>query len=317
MRYYSLATYFKRAFGLSSMLPPSAPKVRKIPLDLAGNCPNRDGAKGFGGCIFCDSRGSGTGLGQSGLSLGEQWKLWRARHTENTLFIAYLQSFSNTYFTPLKLKKILYEIAALPGAAGISIGTRPDCIDDEILNLIRSLPFQEIWLELGLQSADDNILRAINRGHDSGTFAAAVHKAASFDLKICAHVMAGLPGETPEGLLKTVDFVSDLPITGIKFHNLYIAKGSDLEKMYLNGHYDPLTQDDYIRVLVQSLPRLRSNIVVHRLVADPPRAEPARPAWAGQKGTLVNLVQAELTAKDLWQGKAKDAPEKIPDWGGK
>ncbi len=295
-RYFALSFYLRQRFGQ---------RVQKIPLDAGFNCPNRDGSLSRAGCLFCNPRGSGTGLGAQGLDLARQWDFWRnvyLRKRTARLFIAYLQSFSNTYGPPEKIARVLETVAGLPDLAGIALGTRPDCVDREKLRLFAGQPVAERWLELGLQTADDGVLRRINRGHSFADFRAAVDLAAPLDLKLCVHVVAGLPGEAPGGLLATVRALNALPIHGIKFHNLYVCSGSSLEELWRRGDYVPLERERYLQELIEALAELRPDIVIHRLTADPAPGELLAPTWAADKRALLQDIAACLEREDLWQG---------------
>lgn len=301
-RYHPLATYFRHRFHQ---------RVQKIPLDAGFTCPNRDGTLSTQGCIFCNPQGSGSGMGLQGMSIKEQWAFWREKFTlsrGSATFIAYLQSFSNTYGPLEKLEQTLAAIEALPDLAGLSIGTRPDCIDAEKLACIAKTAanpaIQEVWLELGLQSARDKTLARINRGHDFAAFKKAVHMAAEYRIKVCAHIIAGLPGESLDDFLYTVDQVNALPVHGIKFHNLYVAENTPLAEEWRRGEYRPLSEAIYIDTIVEALPRLRPEIVIQRLTGDPAEGELIAPVWTFSKGDILAAIAAELEKRNTWQGKA-------------
>jgi len=307
-RYYSLSAYFQGRFGR---------RAQKIPLDAGFTCPNRDGSLSGTGCVFCNPYGSGTGLNGSGLSLAEQWDLWRdrlSRKYKSASFLAYLQSFSNTYGPLERLRGVLEELLALPGLVGICLGTRPDCLDREKVALLAGLPVKELWLEIGLQSASNQTLKRINRGHDRETFARAAEMAAEQNLNVCAHVIAGLPGETPNDFLATVEFINGLPVQGIKFHNLYVCRGATLAAWWKRGEYAPFSRREYVAWLVSALPGLRPDIVVHRLASDPKPGELLAPDWAADKRTTLNDLDAALKASNTWQGKSLFPDREMPAW---
>jgi radical SAM protein (TIGR01212 family) len=308
-RYYSLATYLRARFGQ---------RVQKIPLDADFSCPNRDGTISRNGCIFCNPKGSGTGLGARGLSLEKQYLFWQEKFSKKykaRLFLAYLQSYSNTYGPLKKIENMLKRLEKLPGLAGLCLGTRPDCLDKDKLSLLASYPFQEIWLELGLQSSNNHTLEIINRGHKAEDFAWAVKLAHKMGIKTCAHVIAGLPQETMKDFLQTINFLNDLPISGIKIHNLYICKHTTLAKLWRTGAYTPLSMNEYIHWLERALFSLRPDIVIHRLNGDPARGELLAPDWASYKHIILEKIKQTLTDKNLWQGKALH-PNSIPPWFG-
>lgn len=307
-RYYALSAYFKRRFKQ---------RVQKIPLDAGSDCPNRDGAISAKGCIYCNPHGSGTGLHAQGLSLSRQWNNWRerlARRYKTTLFMAYLQSFTNTYGPPERLAGLLDQLKNLPGLAAIAIGTRPDCVDDQKLDLMAAFPIDETWLELGLQSSNPQTLQRINRGHTPDDFARAAIAAHAKGIKVCAHIIAGLPGEKLPELLETTRFINRLPVHGVKFHNLYIAKQTPLARMWRDGLYTPITMDDYVHWTTRALENLRPDITVQRLNGDPGKDELLAPDWAGQKNLVLDNIRRALEKQDTWQGKNNHAPTDMPAW---
>lgn len=308
-RIYSLATYFRQRFG---------GRLRKIPLDAGSGCPNRDGLISRQGCVFCNALGSGTGLAAGGLSLAAQWERLtsriKTREAGPPRFMAYLQSFSNTYGPAARLARLLEELRDLPGLTALSVGTRPDCLDREKLAILAGAGIPETWLELGLQSSSDATLARIGRGHDFACFARAAEQAAAAGLKVCAHVMAGLPGEGCEEFLATSRAVSALPVRGIKFHNLLVLQGTALENLWKAGQYAPLSLPDYTAMLCRALAETRPDMVVHRLQADPAPGELAAPAWAGDKAAALAFIRGELDRRDNWQGCEAGAEDGIPAW---
>lgn len=296
-RLHLLATYLRLRFGA---------RVQKVPLDAGFSCPNRDGTLSRGGCVFCNPRGSGSGLGEDGLTLEEQWTVWTGRYarTRNAgLFIAYLQSFSNTYGPIDKLRRVLGVLPTLPGIVGTAVGTRPDCVDNERLDLVAALPLPEVWLELGLQSAHDATLARINRGHDAAASERAVRDATARGLRVCAHLMAGLPGESGDDFLATVDWVNRLPVHGVKFHGLYVCEHTTLARQWREGAYVPMTREAYADLIARALPRLRPEIVIQRLTGDPAGNELLAPDWAGDKRATTARIHELLAQRDTWQGK--------------
>jgi len=296
-RFLSASAHWRALFGR---------KALKIPLDAGFSCPNRDGTLTTGGCSFCDAHGSGTGLNRS-MTLTAQWNYWRGRRKEkwgDTALIAYLQAFSNTHGPAEKLKRVLAELASLEGLDGLCLGTRPDCLDHEKLALLARFPAREIWLEIGLQSANAATLARVNRGHGPLCFAKAARSAAHAGIKVLAHVMAGLPGETPEDWSATIDFVNNLPIAGVKLHNLYVARHAPLAKDYLVGRFQPPTLTQYADWVARSIATLRPDIVVHRLAADPALGDLLAPSWAGDKRLTLDAIEAALIREDVRQGCA-------------
>ena len=218
--WHTLATYFRRKYGV---------RVQKIPLDAGATCPNRDGTLSARGCIFCNDSGSGSGMGLRGLGLRAQWDAWYTKYTttdSDRLFMAYLQSFSNTYGPASRLAHLLEQVAALPGCRGIAVGTRPDCLDGEKQALLAGCGLDEVWLELGLQTCRDDTLRRINRGHTARQAEEAVRAALDAGLLVCGHLMAGLPGEDENDFLDGVDWAVSLGMQGLKLHNVYVPQGT-------------------------------------------------------------------------------------------
>ncbi len=304
-RWHTLAAYYNRRCGS---------RVQKIPLDAGASCPNRDGTLSISGCTFCNADGSGSGRAKQGYSLLRQWNFWRAaylRDDPNTRFVAYLQSFSNTYGPSERLQQLLQTVRRLPGCFGVSVGTRPDCLDDEKLDLLAGLDC-DLWLELGLQTAHNATLARINRGHTAASSEKAVRMAAERGIAVCAHLMAGLPGEEERHFLQSLDWALSLPISGLKFHNVYVPKGTALARQYAAGQYRPLWRDEYVDLLCAALPRVSSRIVIHRLQSDPAPGELLAPTWATDKRGLLGDLRRALGARDIWQGKFRDSPEECP-----
>ncbi len=309
LRFYGLAARLRQTFG---------ERVQKIPLDFGFTCPNRDGYISQEGCIFCSPQGSGSGLHAKSMSIPEQWAHWQKKLDKlytAKLYLAYLQSYSNTYCSIEELKCALSQLHGLEGLAGICIGTRPDCLDDEKLEFIRGLNLRETWLDLGLQSSNDQTLERINRGHDSKCFADAVHLADAHGIAVCAHVIAGLPGEGEKEFLESVEFLNKLPIRGIKFHNLFVGKGTPLHKLFKAGQYAPLEQESYISMLLKAISILRPDIVIHRLKADAVPGELIAPEWVQKKRIVLNEIEKSMKAQNIWQGCARsDASSNPPEW---
>ena len=292
--YLTLATTYRQLFGR---------RAKKIPLDAASACPNRDGTLSRGGCAFCNAAGSGTGLYHKGFGLRAQWdRLTPPARARGEALVAYLQSFSNTYGPPVRLAALLAELTALPDVAGICLGTRPDCLDAEKIALLAAAPVDHVQLDLGLQSACDATLARINRGHDAACFARAVQAAAAAGLRVTAHLMAGLPGEGVKDFLASVACVSALPVTGVKFHNTLVVAGAPLTALYHAGEYVPMAREDYIAAVCEGLARLRPDIAVERINADPAPGELVAPAWAADKQNLLRDIRARLEAEDIRQG---------------
>ena len=297
-RFYDLNTYFRNRFGA---------RVHKISIDAGLTCPNRDGTIDTAGCIFCNAKGSGTGNLAKGQSITQQLERSKApviKRFKAKKFIAYFQSFTNTYAPVQKLKKIYDEALAVPDVVGLAIGTRPDCISPEILDLLQSYARNRlVWVEYGLQSAHDATLARINRGHDVRSFEEAVQATAGRGIMIGAHIILGLPGEGAREMHATADYVARLPIDGVKLHLLYVVKGTALESLYRADAYRPLEQTQYVDLVCDVLERLPENMVIQRLTGDPHPHELVAPLWALDKNENVALIRERMAARETWQGK--------------
>jgi radical SAM protein (TIGR01212 family) len=297
-RYTDLNSYLRSLFGC---------RVQKITVDAGLTCPNRDGTLAVGGCIYCNSRGSGTGAFSRGLSITEQLicgKKALARRYRARRFIAYFQSFSNTHAPVDRLKALYDEALAVPDVVGLAIGTRPDCISGPVLDLLAGYAADRLlWLEYGLQSARDATLKLINRGHDLACFLDAVRAARSRGLKVCAHVILGLPGETREDMLITARVLADAGIDGVKLHVLYVVKGTRLETLYRSGGYRCMDQPEYVERVCDFLEHIPPGAVIQRLTGDPHPQELVAPAWCLDKAATLSAIRAALERRDTWQGR--------------
>ena len=298
-RYRDFNTYLRELYG---------ERVQRISLDAGLGCPNRDGSISKKGCIFCDRLGSGTGAWiDRGLSLKQQISSARSyvqRRYRAKKFIAYFQSFTNTY-APIEHLKALYDQALESrDMVGLSVATRPDCVDADVLDLLESYQGDYlVWVEYGLQSAHDKTLERINRGHDVACFERSVFLANEHGLNVCAHVILGLPGESREMMMQTARFISNLPIQGVKIHLLYVVKGTQLAKLYEEGEFRCLEQEEYVDLVVDFLELLPSDMVIQRLTGDPVRSELVAPSWAMEKSRNLTLIAETLERKNIWQGR--------------
>jgi radical SAM protein (TIGR01212 family) len=297
-RYYDLNSYLRKMFGC---------RVQKISLDAGLTCPNRDGRISTGGCMYCNSRGSGTGASRQGLSITDQimrGKEFLKKRYKAQKFIAYFQSFCNTYGPYEKLKGLYQEALAIDDIVGLSIGTRPDCIDESVLTLIEGYARDYlVWIEYGLQSIHDRTLALINRGHDVGCFKGAVDKTRGRGIKICAHVILGLPFEDRDDMLTTAKAVAAMGIDGIKIHLLYVVKGTRMEKLYLEGKYRCLEQEEYVNLVCDFLELLPPDMVIQRLTGDPHPHELVAPEWSLRKNETLSRIKEILADRGSRQGK--------------
>jgi len=297
-RYNDLNTYLRSVFGC---------RVQKISIDAGLSCPNRDGTISRGGCIYCNDRGSGTGAHAKALSVTEQLlngRQFLSRRYKAKKFIGYFQSFTNTYAPFDQLKRLYEEALAVDGVVGLSIGTRPDCVDEAVLDLLQGYAENfMIWLEYGLQSAHDATLALINRGHDFNCFKNAVEATKNRGIKICAHVILGLPNEDKKQMLETAKIISAMGIDGIKIHLLYVIKGTELERMYRQGSYRCLEQREYVEAVCDFLELLPEDMIIQRLTGDPHPEELVAPMWSRKKSETLSLIKKTLEKRDSRQGK--------------
>jgi len=295
--YRDYNSYLRETFGC---------RVQKISLDAGLGCPNRDGTVGRGGCIYCNEKGSGTGAGRvAGIS--EQIRTGKellARKYKARKFIAYFQSFSNTYAPFPRLAALYREALTDSDIVGLSIGTRPDCVSDETLDHLAMLSKTHlIWLEYGLQSARDETLERIRRGHSVAAFMDAVKRTRERKIPVCVHVILGLPGEDIEDMLYTARFLALQDIQAVKIHLLYVIRGTALDEMYRSGAYSCLSREGYAAAAGEFLALLPPHIIVQRLTGDPHPEELVSPLWALDKQRNLEAVRAYMENNGLYQGK--------------
>ena len=298
-RYYDLKSFWRNQFGC---------RVYKLQIDAGFTCPNRDGTISTGGCIYCNGRGSR--LRQAGPlpSISEQIRRGKAyyrKYKNAEKFIAYFQTFTNTYGTYQKLKAIYDEALSEEDIIGISVGTRPDCVPDDIMGLLRDYAKQyHTWLELGLQSIHEKTLRFLNRGHSARAFLDAVLRASGGDsnIYICTHIIVGLPGETREDILETARIISTLPIHGIKIHLLLALQGTVLGDLYERGQIRMMDKEEYVPTVCDILEILPPEMVMQRLTADGYGDIFLAPSWAIKKLDVLNAIDRELEKRDTYQG---------------
>ncbi len=296
-RYFDLNTWYRQRYGC---------RVHKISLDAGLDCPNRDGTLARTGCIYCNPRGSGTGANAKGHSITRQIaeaKVYLTKRYKTNKFIAYFQSFTNTYAPVDELARIYDEAVRDPDIIGLSIGTRPDCVDDEVLDLLTTYARKRlVWLEYGLQSIHDDTLARIQRGHDFDSFSNAVERTQGRNIFICAHVILGLPGETPRHMHQTASRLASMRIDGVKLHLLYVVRGTELETMLKQGTYTCLTQATYVSLVCDVIERLSAEMVIHRLTGDPHKKELVAPRWALEKSRTIEMINETLIQRNTRQG---------------
>lgn len=307
-RFYSLDYYLKQKFGR---------KIYKLSLNGGMTCPNRDGTIDTRGCIFCSEGGSGDFAPSSLLSITDQIeaakllvqnKMERNRKLKEDLtqiqpepsYIAYFQAYTNTYDKVERLRKLFMEAILHPDIAILSIATRPDCLDDDIVSLLAELnQIKPVWIELGLQTCHEASAAFIRRGYSLPVFEEAVAKLNRNNISVIVHVILGIPGESPSDMLKTVAYVATFPIQGIKLQLLHVLKNTDLAKH--NFHIMSLLE--YTDIVVRCLEILPENMVVHRITGDGPKNLLLAPLWSRDKKAVLNRINQELKFRDTWQGK--------------
>ena len=287
-------------------------RVYKIGLRQDFTCPNRDGKVAVGGCIYCNNASHTPQDYRPRTSVTEQLEKGAAaiqkRHRAEK-FIAYFQSYTNTYDSVSKLEKLYREALDFPGVVGLSIATRPDCVPDDVLTLISDLACHTyLWLELGLESMSDRTLQWVNRGHGLREFTDAVGRCKDRGLRICTHLILGFPSDSREQILATPDLLNRLQIDGIKLHNLHIIKNTVLEKYYNAESFSLLSQEQYVSLVVDFLERLNPQMSVHRLTGETYRAITVAPDWSVNKIGVHNAIHKEIETRDSWQGRLHADP---------
>jgi radical SAM protein (TIGR01212 family) len=279
--------------------------VHKLQIDAGFTCPNRDGHVAVGGCIYCDSRGSKLRKKGDLPSVADQISSGKKYYAKQAAkFIAYFQTFTNTYAPVDKLRKIYDEALAKEDVIGLSIGTRPDCFGQDVIELLGEYAKKHhIWVELGLQSVHDKTLQLINRGHNFQQFLDAVNALAGHGLNICVHIIIGLPGESDEDVLTTARTLANLPVNGIKIHSLLALEGTTLGEMYKKGTISMMSKEKYVSLVADVLERLPLEMVIQRLTADGYRDIFLAPDWAMHKLDVLNSINKELTRRGSYQGK--------------
>lgn len=296
-RYNSFSTELKRVFGC---------KTQRISVDAGFSCPNLDGLLDSAGCIFCGGHGSGSHGIRRELDIKgqlEDGKQVMRRKYKADKFIAYFQSYSNTHAPVEVMHGLFAEALAVPDVVGLIVATRPDCLPDDVLDYLAQLAQQTyFWLELGVQSMHDRTLEQLNRRHDHSSSRSAIERARARGLRVCAHVILGLPGESRTDMLATIDELNRLDVQGIKLHLLHVMKGTRLADMYEQGLVDVLERDEYVGLVCDVLERLYPRILVHRLTGDGGRDHLVAPLWSLKKFEVLNQIDAEMLRRQSFQG---------------
>ena len=298
-RFYSLDYYLKQTYGH---------KLYKIALDAGMTCPTRDGTLGTRGCIFCSAKGSGDFAADRSLSVTEQLiqgkEIIRNKfHADG--YIAYFQAFTNTYAPVERLRQVFTEAINAPDVEILSIATRPDCLGPEVLELLQELSqIKPVWVELGVQTIHPDSATFIRRGYELSVFLEAVENLRRIGISVIVHVILGLPGETFEQMLATVQYLNTLDIQGIKLQLLHILEGTDLADYYREHPFPVMTMDEYLTLLGDCISHLRPDIVIHRLTGDGPSSLLIEPQWTTRKRDTLNRLNAYLKNQNIWQGRS-------------
>jgi radical SAM protein (TIGR01212 family) len=295
--YRLFSEHLKALFGV---------RVHKISVDAGFGCPNRGGARELPGCVFCDPGGSGAVGIDRRLSVAaqiEQGKEVMTRKYRAGRFMAYFQPFSNTFAPPEQLRARYDEALAVPDVVGLAVGTRPDCLDDGVLDLLAGYHRRTyFWLELGLQSSHDATLAPLRRGHAYACFLRSYAAARERGLRVCVHLIVGLPGESRDDLLATIAEMARLRIDGVKLHLMHVLAGTPLGDLYRAGQIDILGREEYVALIADVLERLPPETLIHRLTGDGPRATLLAPLWSLNKWAVLNAIDAEMARRGSVQG---------------
>ncbi|MBE6732595.1 MAG: TIGR01212 family radical SAM protein [Ruminococcaceae bacterium] len=302
MYYNSLNNHLKERFGC---------KVYKLALQCGYTCPNRDGKIDTRGCIFCSQKGSGNfaePFCESVYSQIEKAKLILNKKIQNGKYIAYFQSFTNTYGEPCYLEKIFTEAINHPDVVALSIATRPDCLGNEILAILKKLnTIKPVWVELGLQTAKPSSVEYIRRGFKNEVYVSAIKSLKAIGVEVITHVILGLPNEDKSDILKTVCFAANSGTDGIKLQLLHVLKNTDLQKDFENNAFSVLSLDEYIDILCDCIEVLPPHIVIHRLTGDGDKKELIAPLWSADKKNVLNKINKALNERNIVQGSKEQS----------
>lgn len=299
-RYRPFSRFLREKFGT---------KVYRVTIDAGFTCPNVDGGVAVGGCVYCDNRSFSPNRRLPRATVQDQvlrgieilQKRYRAER-----FLAYFQAATNTYAPVPKLRRLYDEALQHPHIVGLAIGTRPDCVPDEVLDMLQDYARERyVCLELGLQTIHDRSLDWMNRGHHYDAFLDAVRRCQNRGLDLCAHVILGLPGESVADMMATAEALAALPVNGVKIHNLHVVRDTPLEAMYRRGEVRLFERDEYVQVVCDFLERLPAAMVIQRLSGDAPPDYLVAPEWCLDKPALLRAIRHELDRRDSWQGRLK------------
>ena len=305
---------YVNTFG-QAMLTRYGERVHKIAIDAGFTCPNRDGTIGRGGCTFCNNV-SFSPNGRRPSQISDQIEAGRKvirKRTGAKKYIAYFQAYTNTYADVRELTRLYDEALREPDVIGLDVGTRPDCVPDEVLDLLVDYQQQgyEVWLDLGLQSAHDASLLHVNRGHGFAEYKQAVVKARSRGIKVCTHLILGLPGEATEHHITSLQRVLELGVDGLKFHPLHVVKGTQLANEWRRGEYQPLTMEQYVSDVVELIRRTPADVIFHRLTGTASANVLLAPQWCSKKWQVLNRITAQLAKHAKPVNRDKDEPSAL------
>lgn len=306
-RYNSLNYFLREKFGQ---------KVFKVSLDAGFSCPNRDGKVGVGGCVFCSERGSGdfTGHSRNLVEQFEEGKAMMSKKWKNGKYIAYFQAYTNTYAPIEVLRERYFSMLDMEDVVGIAIATRPDCLGDDVIELIHELSQRTyVWVELGLQSIHEDTVKLLNIGYKLDVYIDAVRRLKEKNIEVVTHAIIGLPGETRRDMLETINFIANTGTQGIKLHLLHLMKNTALEKIYQEGKLKFLTLDEYVDIITEAIELLPQDMVVHRITGDAPRELLIGPMWSLKKWEVVNAINHNFELLDVWQGKKYKRDDSIAE----
>jgi len=296
-RYYSLNYFLRQKFG---------EKVIKISLDAGFTCPNRDGNKSRGGCIFCSPRGSGD-FTMTSPDLSQQFeeaKEMMSKKWKKGKYIGYFQAYTNTYAPVEVLREKYYTVLNKEDVVGLAIATRPDCLPEDVLELLEEINEKTyLWVELGLQTIHEETAKLINRGYPLSDYINAMEELRKRNIDVVTHCILGLPGESKEDMLKTIDFVAHTDTQGIKLHLLHLMKDTPMVKLYEEGKLKLMEKDEYVDLVVDCIEILPPYMVIHRLTGDGPRDTLIGPKWSLNKWEVLNSIDDRLAERHTWQGK--------------
>lgn len=293
-------------------------KIFKVPIDAGFDCPNRDGTVARGGCTFCSVSGSGDMILAPSEPLPEQFQReitrMHAKWPGVTQYLVYFQNFTNTHGSAATIRQRFEQVLNQPGVVGISIGTRPDCLPDEVVEYLAELNQRYyLWVELGLQTTSEETSQAINRAHDYQTYLDGVAKLRHHGIRVCTHLINGLPGETPEMMIENVRrTIQDSDIQGIKLHLLHLMTNTRMVRDYVEGRLSLMTRDSYVKVICDQLALIPPEIVIHRLTGDAPRDSIIGPMWSLKKWEVLNAIDDEMARRNSYQGQF-NCREEMPD----